>query len=175
MGGVEFESIWQPIANLQVLLDYSYMDATIHSTFNVQNPVTQQFQDVNGQTVPQSPRHKVAVNANYTWRFVPGSLNLSSSYVWKAKTYDSIFNEPYYLAPSYSQVDARLSWNDASDRYTVFLYGKNLANRIGYSNVDAQAVLFLQNGTAAPAGTASSAYELTPPRTYGIEIQYRLK
>jgi iron complex outermembrane receptor protein len=174
--GVEFESIWQPIANLQVLLDYSYMDATIHSDFTVQNPVTQLPQNVNGQTVPQSPRHKVALNANYTWRFVPGSLNLSSSYVWKAKTYDSIFNEPYYLAPSYSQVDARLSWNDASDRYTVFLYGKNLANRIGYSNVDAQAVLFQQNASASNSTNgASSAYELTPPRTYGIELQYRLK
>ena len=173
--GVEFESIWQPISNLQLLLDYSYMDATIHSNFVVQNPVSQAFQNVNGQTVPQSPRHKVAVNANYTWRFVPGALNLSSSYIWKAKTYDSIFNEPYYLAPSYSQVDARLTWNDASDRYTVFLYGKNLANRIGYSNVDAQAVLFNQNGTAAPPGTAVQAFELTPPRTYGIEIQYRLK
>jgi iron complex outermembrane recepter protein len=169
--GVEFESIWQPIANLQILLDYSYMDATIRSDFTVQNPVSLAFVDVKGQTVPQSPRHKAAANANYTWRFVPGALNLSSSYVWKAKTYDSIFNEPYYLAPSYSQVDARLTWNDASDRYTVFLYGKNLANRLGYSNVDAQRV----NSNAAGIVTAASEYELTPPRTYGLEIQYRLK
>jgi iron complex outermembrane receptor protein len=169
--GVEFESIWQPIANLQILLDYSYMDATIRSDFSVQNPVSLSFVDVKGQTVPQSPRHKAAANANYTWRFVPGALNLSSSYVWKAKTYDSIFNEPYYLAPSYSQVDARLTWNDASDRYTVFLYGKNLANRIGYSNVDAQRV----NANAAGIVSTASEYELTPPRTYGIELQYRLK
>jgi iron complex outermembrane recepter protein len=169
--GVEFESIWQPIANLQILLDYSYMDATIHSDFSAQNPVSLQFVNVKGETVPESPRHKIAGNANYTWRFVPGALNLSGSYVWKAKTYDSIFNEPYYLAPSYSQVDARLSWNDASDRYTVFLYGKNLANKIGYINVDAQRV----NSNAAGLVSTASEYELTPPRTYGIELQYRLK
>jgi iron complex outermembrane receptor protein len=169
--GMELETIWQPIANLQILFDYSYMDATIRSDFSVQNPVSLAFVNVKGQTVPQSPRHKAAANANYTWRFVPGSLNLSGSYVWKAKTYDSIFNEPYYLAPSYSQVDARLSWNDSSDRYTVFLYGKNLANRIGYINVDAQRV----NQTAGGLVGAASEFELTPPRTYGIEIQYRLK
>jgi iron complex outermembrane recepter protein len=169
--GAEFETIWQPIANLQVLLDYSYMDATIRSTFHVENPVSQTRVDVNGQSVPQSPRHKVAANSNYTWRFTPGSLNFSASYIWKAKTYDSIFNEPYYLAPAYSEIDSRLSWTDATDRYTVFLYGKNLQNKIGYSNVDAQAVLFQQNGTP---GTVS-ALELTPPRTYGIELQYRLK
>jgi iron complex outermembrane receptor protein len=98
-------------------------------------------------------------------------LNFSASYIWKAKTYDSIFNEPYYLAPAYSQVDSRLSWNDASDRYTVFIYGKNLQNKLGYSNVDAQRVVTPEAGFP----NYTSAYELTPPRTYGIEIQYRLK
>jgi iron complex outermembrane receptor protein len=169
--GAEFESIWQPIANLQLLLDYSYLEATIRSDFVVQNPVALAFVDVKGQTVPQAPRHKVAFNGNYTWHFTPGSLNFSASYIWKAKTYDSIFNQPYYLAPSYSQIDSRLSWNDASDRYTVFIYGKNLQNKLGYENVDAQAVFTPEAGF--PHST--SAYELTPPRTYGIEIQYRLK
>jgi iron complex outermembrane receptor protein len=169
--GAEFESIWQPVANLQFLLDYSYLEATIRSDFTVQNPVALAFVDVKGQTVPQSPRHKVAVNGNYTWHFTPGSLNFSASYIWKAKTYDSIFNQPYYLAPSYSQVDSRLSWNDASDRYTIFIYGKNLQNKLGYANVDAQAVFTPEAGF--PHSTSS--YELNPPRTYGIEIQYRLK
>ncbi|HSZ10369.1 MAG TPA: TonB-dependent receptor [Steroidobacteraceae bacterium] len=169
--GAEFESIWQPIANLQLLLDYSYLDATIRSDFTVQNPVALTFVDVKGQTVPESPRHKVATNGNYTWHFTPGALNFSASYIWKAKTYDSIFNQPYYLAPAYGQIDSRLSWNDASDRYTVFLYGKNLQNKLGYSNVGAQRV----NSPEAGFPQYSSAYELTPPRTYGIEIQYRLK
>ncbi len=186
--GAEFESIWQPIANLQFLLDYSYLEATIRSDFTVQNPVlpviaaaqcpktmtAQQcggFVDVKGQTVPQAPRHKVATNGNYTWHFTPGSLNFSTSYIWKAKTYDSIFNQPYYLAPAYGQIDSRLSWNDASDRYTIFIYGKNLQNKLGYSNVGAQRV----NSPEAGFPNYSSAYELTPPRTYGIEIQYRLK
>jgi iron complex outermembrane receptor protein len=176
--GAEFESIWQPIANLQLILDYSYMDATIRSDFNVQNPVliptaanNNGFVNVRGQTVPQSPRHKVAANGNYTWRFNPGSLNFSASYIWKAKTYDSIFNQPYYLAPQYSEIDSRLSWNDASDRYTVFIYGKNLQNKIGYSNVEGQRV----NTPEAGFPNYATQFELTPPRTYGIEIQYRLK
>jgi iron complex outermembrane recepter protein len=172
--GAEFESIWQPITNLQLILDYSYMDATIRSDFVVQNPIlpsTAPFVDVKGQTTPQSPRHKVATNGNYTWRFTPGSLNFSASYIWKAKTYDSIFNQPYYLAPAYSEVDSRLSWNDASDRYTIFIYGKNLQNKIGYSNVGAQRVIAPEAGFP----NYTSEYELTPPRTYGIEIQYRLK
>ena len=41
---------------------------------------------------------------------------------------------PDNLAPKYSQVDSRLTWNDAADRYTVFAYVKNLQNK---TNADA--------------------------------------
>jgi iron complex outermembrane recepter protein len=166
--GAEFETIYQPIANLQFRLDYAYMDATIRSNFNFTNPVNGVYTDTLGQTVPQAPRNKVAGNGNYTWHFTPGSLNFSATYIWKAKTYDSIFNEPYNLAPSYSEVDSRLSWNDAADRYTVFIYGKNLQNKTGYVNSSAFAI-------GDPAGGYDQILELTPPRTYGIEVQYRLK
>jgi iron complex outermembrane recepter protein len=171
--GAELETIWQPIANLQFLLDYAYMDATIHSNFIVEDTTSGNTVNVIGQTVPQAPRHKVALNGNYTWRFTPGSLNFSASYIWKAATYDSIFNQSYNLVPSYSQVDSRLSWNDAADRYTVFIYGKNLQNKLGYVDVSSQMVISPFPG-ATSSGSASS-FELAPPRTYGIEIQFRLK
>ena len=123
--GAEFETIWQPWANMQFLLDYAYLSATIKgqggscatpppNTPNscYANTVSGQFENTNGDTVPESPRSKVSANANYTWHFMPGSLNYSVSYVWKDKTADSIFNEQYFIAPSYTQVDMRLSWND---------------------------------------------------------------
>ncbi len=99
--------------------------------------VSGDFENVNGNTVPQSPKNKVSVNGNYTWRFMPGSLNFSATYIWKDKMPDAIFSEWYYVAPSYSQIDMRISWNDAADRYTIFVYGKNLANKLGYDGVGA--------------------------------------
>jgi iron complex outermembrane recepter protein len=169
--GAEFETVWQPIANLQFLFDYSYMSATVTESGQYTNNVNGVTGSVDGETVPQSPRNKVSANGNYTWHFTPGSLNFSASYIWKDKTYDSIFNEPYFLAPSYSRVDSRLTWTDASDRYTVFFYGKNLQNKLGYENVTAGPI-------ATPAAgfpPYSSSYELTPPRTYGVELQFRMK
>jgi iron complex outermembrane recepter protein len=180
--GAEFEAIWQATANLQFLLDYSYLHATISDSPAQINTVSGQAENVVGNNVPESPRNKVAANGNYTWRFVPGALNLSASYVWKDKTPDSIFSEAYFVAPAYSQVDMRLSWNDAADRYTVFAYVKNLQNKLGYDGVGAIAVNAAAPGTA-PCGTnaAGAAYfcdqtlGLTPPRTYGLEVQYRWK
>jgi iron complex outermembrane recepter protein len=171
--GAEFETIWQPITNLQFLINYSYMDATVRSNYTVQNNVTGEYEDVIGQTVPESPRSKVGTNGNYTFHFAPGSLNYSLSYIWKDKTYDSVFNEPYNLAPAYSQIDSRLTWTDAANRYTVFAYVKNLQNHLGYDGVGGGAIGAAQPGSNLPLYDVT--YGLTPPRTYGLEVQVRLK
>ncbi len=190
--GVELETIWQPWSNLQILLDYSYLHATIKGesgsclTFPVPNScyantVSGVVENTNGNTLPASPKNKIAANANYTWHFTPGSLNYSVSYVWKDKTPSSIFSEEYFVAPAYSQVDMRLSWNDAADRFTIFGYVKNLQNKLGYDGVGAFAVLLPAPGTAPCGNNGAANYYcaqqlgLTPPRTYGIEVQYRLK
>jgi iron complex outermembrane recepter protein len=194
--GAEFETIWQPWTNMQFLLDYSYLSATIRGQAGscappvpaascYQNVVSGVFENTNGNTVPESPRSKIAANANYTWRFTPGSLNYSVSYIWKDKTPDSIFSEQYFTAPEYTQVDMRLSWNDSADRFTIFGYIKNLQNKLGYDAVGASAVLLAAPGTRAcgfnQVGGTPQPYScdqelrLTPPRTYGVEVQYRLK
>ena len=190
--GAEFETIWQPWANMQFLVDYSYLSATIKGQAGscappvpasscYQNVVSGQFENTNGNTVPESPRSKIAANANYSWRFTPGSLNYSVTYVWKDKTHDSIFNEQYFTAPEYTQVDMRLSWNDTADRFTIFGYIKNLQNKLGYDGVGAFSVLGPAPGTKACGFNGPSPYYcdqnlgLTPPRTYGVEVQYRLK
>jgi iron complex outermembrane recepter protein len=190
--GAEFESIYQPWTAMQFILDYSYMSAKIKgeggscggaqaSATCYQNVVSGQFENTAGNTVPESPRSKVSANANYTWRFTPGALNYSVSYVWKDMTHDSIFSESYYVAPSYSQVDMRLTWNDSSDRFTIFGYVKNLQNKLGYDGIGATAVNLPAPGTRACGSNPTGSYYcdqqlgLTPPRTYGVEVQYRLK
>ena len=190
--GAEIETIWQPWTDMQFIIDYSYLSATIKgqngscttaqpASSCYQNVVSGQFENTNGDTVPESPRNKVAANANYTWHFTPGALNYSVSYVWKDMTHDSIFAEQYYVAPSYSQVDMRLSWNDSADRFTIFGYIKNLQNKLGYDGIGATAVLLAAPGTKACGFNGVQPYYcdqqlgLTPPRTYGVEVQYRLK
>jgi iron complex outermembrane recepter protein len=177
---------------LQFLLDYSYLSAVIKGQTGscatpvpanscYQNVVSGNFENTNGNTVPESPRNKYALNGNYTWHFTPGSLNYSISYIWKDKTPDSIFAESYYVAPSYNQVDMRLSWNDSADRFTIFGYIKNLQNKVGYDGVGAVGVTTPAPGTKACGFNGPSPYYcdetlgITPPRTYGVEVQYRLK
>jgi iron complex outermembrane receptor protein len=235
--GVELETIWQPIENLQVLFNYSYLDAHVKEAMGVVDPADpaaldakarpiiseaacvaaqatpttaddcsldiftagapnggfQRGQDLHGQNLPNAPRNKVAVNANYTWRFNPGSLIGSVSYVWRDSQYGSIFNRDYYKSPAWDQVDARLTWKDANDRFTIIAFVKNLFDDLGYAG-GASAVrragfvpgyALGATGAAAAASTpiiepvngnpngVASSYPINPPRTYGVELQYR--
>jgi iron complex outermembrane receptor protein len=192
--GVEFTANWQPVDHLNLSLVYGFDDTRIQSGctlvggvatgacfVDIADPAATAAgarpvgatgaQAVSGNALPQAPKNKVAFNANYTFEFTPGSLTLSGSYIWKDKSWDSIFRRPYDEAPSWDQVDLRATWQGNKDRYELVAYVRNLFDTLGY---DAAAGGY---PIAQPVGgggfTQAPAYDLTPPRTYGFEVHYK--
>jgi len=187
--GFELETVWSPIENLQFLANYSYLNAEITEACcfldpddplallagaqpggppvrNLAGVTTSQPQNLAGQKIPASTPHRFTVNGNYTWEFTPGSLTASATYVWRDETYSSIFNREFNLQPAFDQVDARLLYVDADDRYTVIGYVKNVFDELGYAGV----------GTARdtlPPNMIYRTFNYTIPRTYGVELHYR--
>jgi iron complex outermembrane receptor protein len=133
-------------------------------------------QDLTGNALANSPEHRVAFNTNYTFEFAAGNLVASASYVWRDEQYSDVFETQPAIVPSYDTISARLLWTDASDRYTVILYGNNLTDEYA---PDAAGVSRLRTGlasAAAPSAAGQAYYKtlnFTPPREYGIELQYR--
>jgi len=176
--------VWNPVTDLNFTLNYDYQRSIISDMdgqcyqdaadtlalapgANTNGcPAGKGLQNLTGQTLPESPRNKVLFNTLYTFRLTPGSLALSGTVVWKDKTYDSVFNRSYNLAPSYSQVNLRGTWTDQADRYSVIMYANNVFNTIGYDG----AIGSLQTNT-----DVLSTYALTAPREYGIQFQFRFK
>jgi len=201
--GLEVETIWQPIDNLQILANYSFLDTEIKegravdgadscaqapgarrtqaTTVNDAFCAGPQFlQDLSGNALPNSAKHRYTISANYTWEFEAGSLTGVATYIWRDSQYGSIFNRDYYKSPSFDQVDLRLSWRDTDDKYTIIAFAKNLLNDEGYANGAtatrrAGTTPTFPNPTAGRTGVfgQSTTYELNPPRTYGVEVQYR--
>jgi iron complex outermembrane receptor protein len=131
--------------------------------------------------VPQSPRHKAALNLSYTFNIGDTSLVVSASDTWKDKTYFSIFNRWYNLAPSYHQVDLRFTWRLMEERLNVVAYGRNILDDLGYDGTVGARQTQLPFGPASvgganvpviPASIAQSV-SLTPPRTIGVEVRYK--
>ncbi len=138
-------------------------------------PIPNRLQAVNGDPLPQAPQNKIGFNAEYTIPFQAGNLIVAGTLTWRDKSYADIFTRAYYLAPSWDQVDLRLTWSGHHDRYEVVGYVKNLFNTLGYDAAGG-----FSNQVAAPQGVAlasaygwATSYDLTPPRLYGVELHYK--
>jgi len=152
----------------------------------------QRPQDLSGNQLPQSPKNKLSFNATYTWELEGGSLSPSVSYIWRDKQYSNLFTRKLGEAPSWDQWDARVTWKDKDDRYSIIAYVKNIGNTLGYdggASASRQTGVYAQSTINAlgitpgrpstPPGVFNgvqgftTSYALTPPRTYGVEFQYR--
>jgi iron complex outermembrane receptor protein len=131
------------------------------------------LQSVNGDELPQAPENKVAFNAVYTWEFNPGNLSLSGTYIWKDKSYSSIFTRIYDEAPSWSQVNLRATWSGNHDHYEVILFCNNLFNTLGYDAAGGGYIINNPVSNISNPYTQVSSYDLTPPRTFGAEFHYK--
>ncbi|THD59717.1 TonB-dependent receptor [Phenylobacterium sp.] len=198
ISGIELEGTWHPIDPLTINLQYSHLDATVENPGgcfeDVVDPLgaqpgantsgciaannnggvfTPATQNLKGNQLPEAPPNKISVDGLYTWEFDPGKLTLSATYIWKDSTYGSVFNRPYALAPSYGEADFRLTWNDIKNRYTVIAFVNNAFDTTAY---DRQYGSLLNTITGlGQAETIGENIGLAPPRTYGIQFQYRFQ
>ncbi len=178
--GAELEAIWAPTDQLRFLLNYSYLDATIEKACCVVNSADllaqdvnanpsgpliggRQGQDLSGNRLPSSPKNKLALNGTYRLDFQPGALTLSATYSWKDKVSYGIFDYSPEIADAQDQLDLRAIWAGAGDRYTIIGYVRNV--------FDEELLDGIETGPAN-GGSMRTLY-MTPPRTYGIELQYR--
>jgi len=189
--GFELETIWQPIDNLQILANYSYLDAEIrkaccfqdsedprglqpgaklsgNTAAQLASPTAALNQDLKGATLPSSTPHRFTINGNYTWQLDPGDVSASLTYVWRDATYYSIFNRYYNRVKSYGQTDARILFNDKDNKWTVIGYVKNVFDTRGSAGVSATRL-----NTGPNTGFVNQTVSYVPPRTYGFELQRR--
>ncbi|HEY8617170.1 TonB-dependent receptor [Phenylobacterium sp.] len=198
--GLELEALWRPIENLDLSASYGYLhteitsgccfydpadpgaldpNATPQGGFVVSNGTRLVFQTLEGSRIYQSPKHKFAGNANYTFNFDAGNLILSATYTWTDETYYQPFKSAANRVPAYDVTDFRVLWNDGDDRYTVIAFVKNAFDQRGYTSngsTTPTAIFDIPNPGGA-AGLVQTRTAITrgliQPRTYGVELQYR--
>jgi iron complex outermembrane receptor protein len=197
--GLEVETIWQPFQNMQILANYSYLDAQVTKGQAIDPADScaqavgarrtrlagvndsfcggpQYFQDLDGYNLPNSAKNRATVSGNYTWNLEPGSLTATATYVWRGAQYGSIFDRSYYRAKPFTQVDGRVTWRDKDSKYTIIAFAKNIFDAKGYANgatATRRAGLTPTRANLSGVFGQNTTYELNPPRTYGVELQYR--
>jgi len=197
--GLELEAIWKPVDHLDLSASYGYLhteitkgccfydpadpgaldpNATPSGGAVTSNGTRLVFQTLKGSRIYQSPKHKFAGNANYTFEFEPGSLILSATYTWTDETYYQPFKSAANKVKAYDVTDFRMLWNDAEDRFTLIGYVKNAFDQKGFTSngsTTPTAIFDIPNpGTTSIVQTRTAITRgLIQPRTYGVELQYR--
>jgi len=167
---------------------------------DVNTGLVQRPQDLSGNSLAQNPKNKIAAAVTYAFEFEKGTLTPEISYIWRDKQYAGLFERSYNEAPSWDQWDARITWKDKDNKYSIIAYIKNIGDTLGYDGgASSTRLTGLYNGatltaagitpglasatipntfnavqrTASNPSGINTTYNLTPPRTYGIEFQYR--
>jgi iron complex outermembrane receptor protein len=175
--GLELSTIWQPVRPLRISLDYGYNPTKIRKSIplvDVNDNVNTSAISIVGNRLPQAPKHKVALNAGYTFELEPGALTIGGTYLYRSEAYANVFTREYNKAPSWDQVDLRAYWAPTGGKYTVIAYVKNVFDTEGYDA--AVQGSNRNNNPLVPSDrfpTGAQNLELTPPRIYGVELQYR--
>ena len=175
--GAEFETLWQATDNLRLLVDYAYTKATFTDHSQYFDAYTNALTGVYGNQVPGSPKNKFTFNGIYTWNFTPGNFELSGTYAWRDRVTSSPFGDPEFVAGSYGVTDFRGTWNDRTNRWSVFGYVKNAFDVRGADQVALTGVIYSPapqyTGANGSTGTTTITRSIIPPRTFGVEFRVR--
>lgn len=161
--GLELESVWAPTSRFQLLANYAFLDAEFRKFCCVFNPADPAAggQDLAGDPLPFSPRHKVALNASYRFDVAGGGLVVAASASWVAKQYASIFSTDVYRLSSRQTVDLRATWESGDGDWQVIGFVDNLFDDEFNTGV-----------TLATPGTDNARqWNLGPPRQVGLKVK----
>lgn len=181
--GLELETQWSPVNNLQVFLNYAYLNTELESGccfVDTADPgaltagarpvgpaVSGRVpQTVVGNDLPLSPHNKATLGASYRLEFSSGDLTFSGTATYVDPQTTTLFNNPIYRTQSYTTGDVRVLWRDADRKYTVIGFVKNVSDQVGFASS-------LANPAAPTAVGTRRQVSLIFPRTYGVEFQYR--
>lgn len=166
--GLEVETHWQVTDALDLTATYSYLDATIKQgprLFDDPNQPGTLLVDLAGKRSPATSKHKVYLAALYDVPIGDNHLMFAASYSYRSDAYYDVFNSVTGRAPGWDQVDARITFVDASEKVTVIGYVRNVFNTKGFVGAAGN------GGTSAPG--YGQLYAFTPPRQIGGEIQVK--
>ncbi len=155
INGYETYLSWRPFGGARVVAGYGYTDATFDDYF------VDDTTNYAGNRIARAPEHKLVLSPSYDWYLANGAtIRAAVDYRYESLIYEDNSNTGPERREPTNMYDARLIYTDASDRWSVSLWGKNLSDEVTRSFQGA----FL--------GANFGAY--APPRTYGLSLNWTL-
>ncbi|MDZ4361875.1 TonB-dependent receptor [Brevundimonas sp.] len=153
--GYETYLSWRPFGGARIVAGYGYTDATFDDYF------VDDTTNYAGNRIARAPEHKLVLSPSYDWDLAGGAtIRAAVDYRYESLIYEDNSNTGPERREPTNIYDARIIYTDASARWSVSLWGKNLGDEVTRSFQGA----FL--------GANFGAY--APPRTYGLSLNWTL-
>ena len=159
--GVEVETVWAPIAGLNMTLAYAFTDAQLTED-------APSLDGFDGDKVPGVPRHEGAITASYSWALNNGWENnafvgvfMKSAVNTRVNALPGTANEDNQKLAGFATVNA--SYSLSLEDWQLKLYANNLLNK--YAIVGARG--------ARDYGDQGQFQFINKPRTLGVEVSYQ--
>jgi iron complex outermembrane receptor protein len=154
--GIEADFEYRPVAGLQFDGSVSYLNYAILDLGDAAGQIGGPSLHT---TAPYVPRWQGSLGAQYTRALgAAGSVTARLDGNYRSLVYFDLANTPAGAQPGYALANARLSWNDQADRWTVAVEVANLANKLYYLTktpaLNADGSLFSVDGTPGLPRTA---------------------
>ncbi|AXT39104.1 TonB-dependent receptor [Alteromonas sp. BL110] len=151
--GVELEVFLTPTDSLDVMVNFSYTDAVVEDL----EVASGYFADT---TPPFTPEYQASAMLRYNWDAFEGNMAAQLSANYQSETFHNARNFTAHEIDSYATADARLTWVDGQDKWSLAAYVDNLFDS------DHELIGFDVSGFY---GTSQISY--AKPRTYGVTIR----
>ena len=113
--------------------------------------------------LPQAPKYKVSVGAQYTIDFAGGNIVPRADLSYTGDFYGSIFNNPINRVQGYEVVNAQIQFNARDDRFYVRGFVQNLTNNDAITG---------QYVTDQSSGLFTNIFTIDP-RRYGVAAGFK--
>ena len=163
--GLEAEAIVKPVRDLTLNATANFVNAkfTSYSFFGSPSrfyPTAQQ--DLSGNEIPNTPREKFTVGAEYDIRIAGfGTITPQANALISSHFYNTTYNTVLDIQHHYTTLDASLGWKSESGQIGLQAFGTNLTKK---------AVL-----NSAEFGSQTVITSYNQPRFYGVRLSLRYR
>lgn len=165
--GAELAVTLRPVSGLTIGASEVFVKSKIKEYFGFSidgNPAP--FQnvpvDLSGGPLPFVPKHSVNIDINYETP-VTNTLDafVGGNMAYRSRTTAQIGADARWDIAPYTLFDAQLGVTDKADRWRVWIWGKNLSNKLYWNNVIKSA--------------ETAVRYVGMPRTFGISASYKFR
>lgn len=118
-----------------------------------------------GCDLPRSPEFQGVLGVSWSHALASGGkVSLRGDYFYRSKQFFTQFNRDLISQDSYGLLNARATYSAPESRWSVSVYGNNLADKDYFATV-------FESGVSVP-GTVVPGAIIGAPRTYGLTLDY---